>query len=168
MRTGLSTITNNRLLCRQTCGFFQKHLLLWWRSSHVLFSHYMRVLLHNSPTEVLFYKKGNKGPPALKGRPLCKRCLQVLRALAAAVVAPVLLEHVVIAPKVWLYRAVCGVFAAERSPFALQVEVVPKLKLHLWHFPGRWYQPRHWIRIGDGFFQLVRDDVRHAVDSAHA
>src|ERR1051326_6480850 len=34
-------------------------------------------------------------------------------------------------PKVWLYRACAEVPAAEHSPFALQVDDVPKLKLHL-------------------------------------
>ena len=84
--------------------------------------------LHNSLTVGLL--KGNKGAASVR-RPLCKRCLQVLGAGPAAVVAPVLLEHVVIAAKSLVVLTCAEVPAVEQSPLALQVEVVPKLKLHL-------------------------------------
>src|ERR1700756_3165139 len=78
---------------------------------------------------LLGFKRENNGPPGAGGpQIIVYRCWTHL--------PPAAFSHCcwiiqLLLPKVWLYFAWAEVPEAEQSPFALQVEVVPKLKLHL-------------------------------------
>src|SRR5258708_1315346 len=100
-------------------------------------------------------------------RPFVVRGLEVLCAGAAAGVSPVLLEHVVVAAKRLVVfssgRCTCGSAQTVRIAGGGSSEVEVALVAI---FLAAGVKPGVQVRIGDGFFQFVRNNVRHAVNAA--